>query len=96
MSPFIGFFGFLLIVISEIECIEKFCPQTDSSGPKKNATCVLPFRFLGSTFTQCTNSSGRNAGRFWCPTKVSADGSHMVDKDDWGYCHQNCLELNRK
>lgn len=96
MSYFVIKLVALLTILSKFECLEIFCPRTDTFGPSKNVTCVLPFIFQDNVYSQCTNASFKAGGKFWCPTRVGGDGAHIVDKDEWGYCHKNCSEIQGK
>ena len=44
-------------------------------------TCIFPFNYNGTTFTDCTTA---DHDKLWCPTKV--DDEKNTIEDQWGNC----------
>lgn len=62
------------------------CRTTDGRA------CMLPFRFRGRTYTDCTTDTDPD-GRHWCSTRTDARGRHLMG--NWGYCAMSCLRSAR-
>merc|ERR1712227_1129150 len=63
---------------------------TTSSGPAAGQPCVFPFTFNGVTYTSCADwiypSDPQPAGTTWCSTMVDADGVHVNNQGNYGFC----------
>ena len=65
------------------------CNVTNEEGPQKNKSCVFPFRFRDTVYTECTDVSDRE-GKFWCSTKVDNNGNHIGQQGNYGFCDERC------
>ena len=61
--------------------------NSQGSGPY-NQACVFPFRYQGSTYTECTTAGSSEP---WCSTKTDSTNSHMSGY--WGHCDHMENEL---
>ena len=59
----------------------KNCDVRTISGPQFMKTCIFPFNYNGTTFTDCT-TAGHD--QLWCPTKV--DDEQNTIEEQWGNC----------
>ena len=63
------------------------CTHTndDDDSPQKNKACVFPFSLKNETYYKCTKNHDPKT-KPWCSTRVSSDGEHLADMDEWGQC----------
>jgi hypothetical protein len=59
--------------------------MTNRLGPQANKPCIFPFVIGNVTYNECTIVHDP-VSRPWCSTKVNADGKHVADLNEWGYC----------
>ena len=46
---------------------------------------ILFIHILGCPIDQDDNKKRR-----WCSTKVDSNGNHLIEKNEYGYCSNNC------
>jgi hypothetical protein len=59
------------------------------AGPSTGSECVFPFRFAGTTYTECTYTYSDD-GRPWCSTKTDRRGRHIGGRGYYGTCASSC------
>ena len=59
----------------------KNCDVRTISGPQIMKSCIFPFNYNGTTFTDCTTM---NHDQLWCPTKVDEEKNTI--EEQWGNC----------
>ena len=58
-------------------------------GPRRERSCVLPFRFKNVVYQGCTSIDDRDR-RLWCSTKTENNLDHVGGQMHWGYCGPSC------
>ena len=66
----------------------KHRPCMINSGANPGKPCILPFKYLGKTYNECTWEHPSHPPEPWCSTKVNSDGIYEVGY--WGYCGPYC------
>ena len=51
-------------------------------------TCDFPFKYKGTTYSQCTKDFSAN-GKPWCANAVDPTTGEMIE-EKWGDCEDNC------
>jgi len=57
--------------------------KTGNGKATSDQVCVFPFKYLGFTYTKCTNAG---ATWYWCATSVDSDGNELTN----GECSDSC------
>ena len=58
-------------------------------GPDLHQKCVFPFTWKNTTFSGCPIDFNDSTKR-WCSTLVDPNGNHVINKQKYGYCSDNC------
>merc|ERR1712168_1214112 len=62
-----------------------------SGGPGKGLQCVFPFKYKDIEYNTCTSKNKHvTNNKLWCSTMVDGEGNHVIGKDAWGNCDENC------
>ena len=62
----------------------KNCDYRTISGPQSMKSCIFPFNYNGTSYSDCT-TVGHD--QLWCPTQVDIDGNLI--EEQWGNCIYN-------
>jgi len=58
-------------------------------------SCIFPFTYKGQVYTECTGRDSLLGQKFWCPTKVDANGVFIQGSRNWGTCSASCQIVQR-
>jgi len=57
-------------------------------GTVEGDSCVFPFTYQGTTYTECTTQD--NNGSLWCALDTDVGGNWRNDLHTWGNCEAGC------
>jgi len=57
-------------------------------GTSKGESCIFPFVYEGTTYTECTTRDNNNT--LWCPLETDSEGNWVKDKHASGICEPGC------